>query len=138
MDTIVKIFSRHISNLQNVEKKSSLGQFKNLQHYDYISNFRPNVTAERVAVYIKKTINHMLKNDSTHMNEGISKSIFIDIQFGNDKITCGTIYRAPKQDRFSNNQFKVQFKYYKRIQKQSVYHGKSKLRFITRFPYLHR
>ena len=44
------------------------------------------------------------------MNEGIFESLFIDIQLGNDKITCGTIYRAPKQDRFSNNQFKTQLK----------------------------
>ena len=44
------------------------------------------------------------------MNEGIFESLFIDIQFGNDKITCGTIYHAPKQDRFSNNQFIVQLK----------------------------
>ena len=44
------------------------------------------------------------------MNEGIFESLFIDIQFDNDKITCGTIYRAPKQDRFSNNQFIAQLK----------------------------
>ena len=44
------------------------------------------------------------------MNEGIFESLFIDIQLGNDKITCGTIYRAPKQDRFSNNQFKTHLK----------------------------
>ena len=61
-------------------------------------------------LYIKKTINYTLRNDLTHMNEGIFESLFIDIQFGNDKITCGTIYRAPKQDRFSNKQFKVQLK----------------------------
>ena len=35
------------------------------------------------------------------MNEGIFEFLFIDIQFGNDKITCGTIYCAPKQDRLS-------------------------------------
>ena len=55
------------------------------------------------------------------MNKGIFESLFIVIHFGNDKITCSTIYRAPKQDRFSNNQFEVQYKYDKRIQKQSVY-----------------
>ena len=79
-------------------KKSSLRQFRNLQHYDYISNFRPNLTGGGVALYIKKTINYTLRNDLTHMNEGIFESLFIDIQFGNDKITCSTIYRAPKQD----------------------------------------
>ena len=92
------------------EKKSSLGQFRNLQHYDYISNFRPNLTGGGVALYIKKTINYTLRNGLTQMNEGIFESLFIDIQLGNDKITCGTIYRAPKQDRFSNNQFKTQLK----------------------------
>ena len=56
------------------------------------------------------TINYTLRNDLTLMNEGIFEFLFIDIQFGNDKITCGTIYCAPKQDRFSNNQFKVQLK----------------------------
>ena len=91
-------------------KKSSLGQFRNLQHYDYISNFRPNLTGGGVALYIKKTINYTLRNDFTQMNQGIFESLFINIQLGNDKITCGTIYRAPKQDRFSNNQFKTQLK----------------------------
>ena len=91
-------------------KKSSLGQFRNLQHYDYISNFRPNLTGGGVALYIKKTINYTLSIDLTLMNERIFESLFIDIKFGNDKITYGTIYRAPKQDRFSNNQFIVQLK----------------------------
>ena len=36
------------------EKKSSLGQFRNLQYYDYISNFRPNLTGGGVALYINK------------------------------------------------------------------------------------
>ena len=81
-----------------------------MQHYDYISNFRPNLTGIGVALYIKKTINYTLRNDLTQMNEGIFESPFIDIQLGNDKITCGTIYRASKQDRFSNNQFKTQLK----------------------------
>ena len=63
-----------------------------------------------MALYIKKTINYTLRNGLTHMNEGIFESLFIDIQFGNDKITCGTVYCTPKQDRFSNNQFKVQLK----------------------------
>ena len=92
------------------EKKSSLGQFRNLQHYDYISNFFPNLTGIGVALYIKKTINYTLRNDLSQMNEGIFESLFIDVQLGNDKITCGTIYRASKQDRFSNNQFKTQLK----------------------------
>ena len=59
---------------------------------------------------VETTYNYSLRNDLTLMNEGIFESLFIDIQFGNDKITCGTIYRAPKQDRFSNNQFIVQLK----------------------------
>ena len=79
-------------------KKLSLGQFGNLQHYDYISNFRPNLTGRGVALYIKKTINYALRNDLTLMNERIFQSLFIDIQFGNDKITCGTTYRTPKPE----------------------------------------
>ena len=51
-------------------------------------------------IHKKKTINYTLRNDLTHMHEGIFESLFIDIQLGNDKITCDTIYSAPKQDRF--------------------------------------
>ena len=123
------------------EKKSSLGQFRNLQNYDYISNFRPNLTGGGVALYIKKTINYTLINDLTQMNEGIFESLFIDIQLGNDKITCGTIYRAPKQDRFLNNQFKTQLKNALStltVSKNIAYiMGDLKLRFIARFSYLH-
>ena len=68
-----------------------------------ISSFLPNLTGGGVALYIKKTINYTLRNDLTHMNEGIFESLFIDIKFGSGKITCGTLYRAPKQNRFSNN-----------------------------------
>ena len=42
------------------------------------------------------------------MDEGIFESLFIDIQLGKDKITCGTIYRSRKQDKVSNIQFQVQ------------------------------
>ena len=41
------------------------------------------------------------------MDEGIFESLFIDFQLGKDKITCGTIYRSPKQDKISNIQFQV-------------------------------
>ena len=107
MDAIVKFLPDIIAINETWEKISSLKPFRNLQHYDYISNFLPNFTGGEVALYIKKTINYSLRNDLTHINKGIFESLFIDIQFSNDKITCGTVYRAPKQDRFSNNQFKV-------------------------------
>ena len=90
------------------EKKSSIGQFRNLQHYEYISNFRSNLNGGGVALYIKKTIHYALRYDLSHMDEGIFESLFIDVQLGKDKITCSTIYRSPKQDKFSNIQFQVQ------------------------------
>ena len=42
------------------------------------------------------------------MDEGFFELLFIDIQLGKNKITCGTIYRSPKQDKVSNIQFQVQ------------------------------
>ena len=58
--------------------------------------------------YTKKTIHYTLRYDLSQMDEGIFESLFIDVQLGKDKITCGTIYRSPKQDKFSNIQFQVQ------------------------------
>ena len=56
----------------------------------------------------KKAINYTLRYDLSHMDQGIFESLFIDIQLGKDKITCGTIYCSPKQDKVSNIQFQVQ------------------------------
>ena len=89
-------------------KKSSISQFRNLQHYDYISNFRSNLSGGGVALYIKKTINYTSRYDLSHMDEGIFESLFIDIQLSKDEITCGTNYRLPKQGKVSNIQFQVQ------------------------------
>ena len=90
------------------KKRSSIGQFRNLQHYEYISNFCSNLSGGVVALYIKKTINYTLRYDLSHMDKGIFESPFIYIQLGKDKITCGTIYRSSKQDKVSNIQFQVQ------------------------------
>lgn len=39
------------------------------------------------------------------MKEGIFETLFIDIKFKQQSITCGTVYRAPNNDNFSQNQF---------------------------------
>ena len=44
------------------------------------------------------------------MDEGNFEPLFIDIQLGNEKITSGTIYRSPKQDKSSNERFRLQLR----------------------------
>ena len=44
------------------------------------------------------------------MNEGNFESLFTNIQLGNEKITCGTIYRLPKQDKSSNERFRLKLR----------------------------
>ena len=91
-------------------KKSSIGQFKNLKHYKYVSNFRKHLRGGGVALYIKEGIKYAPRYDLTYMDEGNFESLFIDIQLGNEKITCGTIYRLPKQDKSSNERFRLKLR----------------------------
>ena len=44
------------------------------------------------------------------MDEGNFESLFIDIQLGNEKITCGTINRSSKEDEFSNERFRLKLR----------------------------
>ena len=60
-------------------KKSSIGQFKNLKHYEYISNLRQKLRGSGVTLYIKKEIKYVLRYDLTYMDEGNFESLFIDI-----------------------------------------------------------
>ena len=57
-----------------------------------------------VGLYIKDS---NVCNDLTLMNEQIFESIFINIQFMNKEITCGTIYRSPQtnQEQEASTQF---------------------------------
>ena len=44
------------------------------------------------------------------MDEGNFESLFIDIELGNEKITCGIVYRSPKQDKSSNKRFRLKLR----------------------------
>ena len=44
-------------------------------------------------------------NDLTLMNEKIFELIFINIQFMNKEITCGTIYQSPQTKQEASSQF---------------------------------
>ena len=56
-------------------------------------------------LYIKVSLNFHVCNDLTLMNEQIFESIFINIQFMNKEITCGTIYRSPQTNQEASTQF---------------------------------
>ena len=58
-----------------------------------------------VGLYIKDSLNFHVCNDLTLMNEQIFESIFINIQFMNKEITCGTIYRSPQTNQEAATQF---------------------------------
>ena len=92
------------------EKKSCIGQFRNLKHYKYISNFSQNLRGGGVALYMKKEIKYVPRYDLTHTDEENLESLFIDIQLSNEKMTYRTVYRLPKQDKSSNERFKLKLR----------------------------
>ena len=60
-----------------------------------------------VGLYIKDSLNFHVCNDLTLMNEQIFESIFINIQFMNKEITCGTIYRSPQTNQEASTSFLI-------------------------------
>jgi len=65
------------------------------------------------------------------MKEGIFESLFIDLKFKNQIVTCGTIYRLPKQDNKSNLEFLSTFKIFimqdVKSKKSMPHHGRHEL-----------
>ena len=51
-----------------MKKKSSTGQYRNLKHYEYISNFRQNLRDAVVALSIKNKINYFPRYDLTYIS----------------------------------------------------------------------
>ena len=99
-------FSPHIIAVNETwEKPNSTGQYKNLKNYIYLSNPRKNNKGGGVALYIKKNLIFDIRSDLNIMDEKIFESIFIDIYFDHEVVTCGTIYRSPKKDTKSLNKF---------------------------------
>ena len=73
------------------EQPNSFGQYKCLPGYIFVSNGRMRKKSGGVGLYIKDSLNFYVCNDLTLMNEQIFETIFINIQFMNKEITCGTI-----------------------------------------------
>ena len=59
----------------------------------------------RVGLYVKNCLNFNVCNDLTIMNEKTFESIFINIQFVNKEITCGTIYTSPQHSKDAFSKF---------------------------------
>ena len=65
-----------------------------------------------VGMYIKQGMKYNKNSEPSIMKEGIFESIFIDLHFKNIVVSCGTIYRAPKQDKQSVSEFLTTLKLY--------------------------
>ena len=110
------------------EKPTSFGSYKNLAGYNYISNYRWMNTGGGVGMYIKQGMKYKKNSELSIVKEGIFKSIFIDLHFKNKVVSCGTIYRAPKQDKQSVSEFlttlKLLLKNNIKYQKDMLCHGR--------------
>ena len=58
-----------------------------------------------VGMYIKQGMKYNKNSELSIMKEGMFESIFIDLHFKNKVVSCGTIYRDPKQDKQSVSEF---------------------------------
>ena len=58
-----------------------------------------------VAFYIKQDLKFQILTDLMIMDEKIFESIFIAIQFQNNQVVCGNIYRSPQNNNKSFLQF---------------------------------
>ena len=87
------------------EQPNSFGQYKCLPGYTFVSNGRINHRGGGVGMYVKNSLNFYVCNDQSVMDEKIFESIFINIQFLNKEITCGTIYRSPQHNKEAFSQF---------------------------------
>ena len=89
------------------EKPTSFGSYKNLAEYNYISNYRTMNTGGGVGMYIKRGMKYKKNSELSIMKEGIFVSILIDLHFKNKVVSCGTIYRDPKQDKQPVSEFLI-------------------------------
>ena len=87
------------------EQPNSFGQYKCLTGYTFVSNGRMLQKGGGVGLYVKNNLNFHVCNDLTIMNEKFFESIFINIQFMNKEITCGTIYRSPQHSKDAFSKF---------------------------------
>ena len=92
------------------EQPNSFGQYKCLPGYTFVSNGRINHRGGGVGMYVKNSLNFYVCNDLSVMDEKIFESIFINIQFLDKEITCGTIYRSPQHNKEAFSQFFCHFK----------------------------
>ena len=89
-----------------MDKTSAFSPYKNLDGYNFISNFHQKCIGGGVAFYIKDTTEFTLCDELTIMKKNFFESIFINIRNKNDTIKCGTIYRSPLNDSESNIKFR--------------------------------
>ena len=92
------------------EQPNSFGQYKCLPGYTFVSNGKIYHRGGGVGMYVKNSLSFYVCNDLSVMDEKIFESIFINIQFLNKKITCGTIYRSPQHNKEAFSQFFCHFK----------------------------
>ena len=86
-------------------QNNSLGPYCNLENYNFISNSRKITKGGGVGLYIKNCYKFNLIEELTIINEKIFESIFIKIQFDNENLFCGNIYRSPSNDSHLNENF---------------------------------
>ena len=87
------------------EQPNSFGQYKRLSGYTFVSNGRMLQKEGGVELYVKNSLNFHVCNDLTIMNKKFFKWIFVNIQFMNKEITCGTIYRSPQHSKDAFSKF---------------------------------
>ena len=87
------------------EKHTRFRNYKNLAGYNYISNYRRMNTGGGLGMYIKQGMKYNKNSELSIMKEGIFESVFIDLHFKNKVVSCGTIYKAPTQDKQSASEF---------------------------------
>ena len=81
------------------EQPNSFAQYKCLPGYTFVFNGRINHRGGGVGMYVKNSLNFCVFDNRSVMDEKIFESIFINIQFLNKEITCGTIYRSPQHNK---------------------------------------
>ena len=92
-------FQPHIIAINETWEKPHLtGQFKNLLGYIYVSNSRVISRGGGVVMYIKKNTIFSPRPKISIMHEKMFESLFINVHFEGRSLTCGTIYRPPRND----------------------------------------
>ena len=94
-----------IGKTETWESISSSGHFIILPGYIFVSNPRKKYKGGGVAFYVKQDLKFQILTDLMIMKEKIFESVFIAIQFQNNQVVCGNIYRSPQ----NNNKLFLQF-----------------------------